>query len=240
MTSKAQTSLFTEDKSTSSPEGSPASPTQQQENDLERKMTATSGRKCLEQYEKFSRPTLWQRTFAASLIGTGAWFSTRCRLIWKLKATRSHRFYFQLVPSTLPTGGIESGLLPTITTETGRKTDFKQGGKSMFTGLIEQGLLPTPRSPTNNGIGYAKNSKKGQKESGRFTETRVPNDWQDFPTQPPVCSRNDGLSPELSGITVSKHRTESIKAYGNAIVPQIAYEIFKAIYETHRGATRLK
>jgi DNA (cytosine-5)-methyltransferase 1 len=51
--------------------------------------------------------------------------------------------------------------------------------------------------------------------------------WQNFPTQPPVCSGNDGLSPELDGITFSKWRTESIKAYGNAIVPQIAYQIFR-------------
>jgi hypothetical protein len=53
--------------------------------------------------------------------------------------------------------------------------------------------------------------------------------WENFPTQPPVCGRNDGLSPELVGITVSKHRNESIKAYGNAIVPQVAFQIFKAI-----------
>lgn len=50
-----------------------------------------------------------------------------------------------------------------------------------------------------------------------------------FPTQSPVCSRNDGISAGLFGITVSKHRKESIKAYGNAIVPQVAYQIFKAI-----------
>jgi DNA (cytosine-5)-methyltransferase 1 len=33
----------------------------------------------------------------------------------------------------------------------------------------------------------------------------------------------------LDGITFSKWRNESIKAYGNAIVPQVAYEIFKTI-----------
>jgi len=54
-------------------------------------------------------------------------------------------------------------------------------------------------------------------------------DWRGFPTQPPVCSGNDGLSPKLAGITISRHRRESIKAYGNAIVPQVAYQIFKAI-----------
>jgi len=52
-----------------------------------------------------------------------------------------------------------------------------------------------------------------------------------FPTQSPVCSRDDGLSMRLDGITFSKWRVESIKAYGNAIVPQVAYQIFKAIEE---------
>ena len=55
--------------------------------------------------------------------------------------------------------------------------------------------------------------------------------WQNFPTQSPVCSRNDGLSSRLVGITFSKHREKSIGAYGNAIVPQVAYQIFKAIQE---------
>ena len=58
--------------------------------------------------------------------------------------------------------------------------------------------------------------------------------WQNFPTQPPVCGGNDGLSRELDGITFSKWRNESIKAYGNAIVPQVALQIFKAIQETDR------
>ena len=62
--------------------------------------------------------------------------------------------------------------------------------------------------------------------------------WDNFPTQPPVRGRNDGISPELSGITVSKHRSESIKAYGNAIVPQVAYQIFKAIQEFENQTTK--
>jgi DNA (cytosine-5)-methyltransferase 1 len=53
--------------------------------------------------------------------------------------------------------------------------------------------------------------------------------WDDFPTQPPVRGRNDGFSPGLLGITLSKHRQESIKAYGNAVVPQVVMQIFKAI-----------
>lgn len=50
-----------------------------------------------------------------------------------------------------------------------------------------------------------------------------------WPDEPDVSWLDDGLSPELVGITVSKHRNESIKAYGNAIVPQVVYEIFKVI-----------
>jgi DNA (cytosine-5)-methyltransferase 1 len=69
----------------------------------------------------------------------------------------------------------------------------------------------------------------GQKESGRIAEKSLPIDWSNFPTQSPVCSRNDGLPSELVGITFPKHRNESIKAYGNAIVPQVVYQIFKTI-----------
>jgi len=65
------------------------------------------------------------------------------------------------------------------------------------------------------------------------TSTRnMPNrTWQNFPTQSPICGGDDGLPKELDGITFPKWRNESIKAYGNAIVPQVAFEIFKAINE---------
>ena len=54
-------------------------------------------------------------------------------------------------------------------------------------------------------------------------------DFTSFPTQSPICGGDDGIPKELDGITFSKWRNESIKAYGNAIVPQVAYEIFKVI-----------
>lgn len=59
---------------------------------------------------------------------------------------------------------------------------------------------------------------------------RIP-DWNDFPTQSLVCWRNDGISGGLDGITFPKWRNASIKAYGNAIVPQVALQIFKTINE---------
>jgi DNA (cytosine-5)-methyltransferase 1 len=70
--------------------------------------------------------------------------------------------------------------------------------------------------------------ENGNQQPSRY----IPPTWENFPTKPPLCGRDDGLPRELDNITFSKWRTESIKAYGNAIVPQIAYEIFKAIEAT--------
>lgn len=55
--------------------------------------------------------------------------------------------------------------------------------------------------------------------------------WKHFPTQSPVCRGNDGIPSDVDSLTISfpKWRQESIKAYGNAWVPQVAYEIFRAI-----------
>ena len=73
------------------------------------------------------------------------------------------------------------------------------------------------------------------KKAGNFGHIGT---WDNFPTQSPICSGDDGLPTELDGITFSKWRNESIKAYGNAIVPQVAFEIFKVIQiiaDTHEG-----
>jgi DNA (cytosine-5)-methyltransferase 1 len=59
--------------------------------------------------------------------------------------------------------------------------------------------------------------------------TKLAGRWEGFPTQSPVCGGDDGVSSGLVGITFSKWRQESIKAFGNAIVPQVALQIFKAI-----------
>lgn len=43
-------------------------------------------------------------------------------------------------------------------------------------------------------------------------------------TESPICGSNDGLS---SGLV--RNKSKQLKAYGNAIVPQVAYQIFQAI-----------
>ena len=55
--------------------------------------------------------------------------------------------------------------------------------------------------------------------------------WSVFPSVSPIHRGDDGLPFPVDDLTISfpKWRNESIKAYGNAIVPQVMYEIFRAI-----------
>jgi len=68
-----------------------------------------------------------------------------------------------------------------------------------------------------------------KKNESKYSADGRLQDWLNFPTQPPICGRDDGLPTKLDGITFPKWRNESIKGYGNAIVPDVALEIFKAI-----------
>jgi DNA (cytosine-5)-methyltransferase 1 len=106
------------------------------------------------------------------------------------------------------------------------------------TGIIGDGWEWTATDTNNNGLKAFndKESKLGQKSrtkifSRNSSESiyRRENNWENFPTQSPICGGDDGLPTELDGITFSKWRAESIKGYGNAIVPQVALELFKII-----------
>jgi len=179
-----QTSLFTEEKSTSLQADSHANRIHQQVKDLVRKTIDISGRRCLEQFERFSPGTSWEKMFMDSLIGMGDWFSTRCKLTWKMKGTKYNRLYFQLVPSTLPIEEIEFGLWPTPTSvqrdhperveklkATGAKTMMSRAaGENRPNSIIDAAmfyeLIPTPtanpsaRKLNENGKSVAKNGKR--------------------------------------------------------------------------------
>ena len=55
--------------------------------------------------------------------------------------------------------------------------------------------------------------------------------WRNFPVVSPIHRGNDGLPFNVDDLSIpfSRWRTESLKAYGNAIVPQVMYRIFEAI-----------
>jgi DNA (cytosine-5)-methyltransferase 1 len=129
--------------------------------------------------------------------------------------------------STDPTSDRRIGTGQGIEVEEGLQLRQEQSGQ--LAGRFERLRIQRDVADTT---GIRQPGKKHRETKPRWiAEKSIRNDWSNFPTQSPVCSRNDGISTELAGITFSKHRNESIKAYGNAIVPQVVYQIFKSINE---------
>jgi DNA (cytosine-5)-methyltransferase 1 len=79
------------------------------------------------------------------------------------------------------------------------------------------------RSKNNGSIGKIWQNR--DKQSSRC----ISSSWENFPTKSPLCGGDDGIPRTLDSISFPKWRNESIKAYGNAIVPQVAYQLFKTI-----------
>ena len=102
------------------------------------------------------------------------------------------------------------------------------GGKRSESTIDFASVNKESNASDSNGFGL-----RGQSDrigNSRFINKKSKgNNWQNFPTVSPICDGNDGLSDRLDSITFSKWRNESIKAGGNAIVPQVVYQIFKAI-----------
>ena len=96
--------------------------------------------------------------------------------------------------------------------------EFNQNGQTKYVSNSES-------------IGQEYALENGELEGGRFRKSSERNFWDSFPSKSPICGGDDGLPRELDNITFSKWRQESIKAYGNAIVPQVAHQIFKTIEE---------
>jgi DNA (cytosine-5)-methyltransferase 1 len=113
--------------------------------------------------------------------------------------------------------------------------DEERNGRAMQ----DNGLSYERTTSNTESIGTGGLRNESQTERSQYSDElfgikhTIPN-WDNFPTQSPICGGNDGLPTELDGITFSKWRNESIRGYGNAIVPQIALKIFESInqYET--------
>ena len=102
-------------------------------------------------------------------------------------------------------------------------------GRWPITDTSDKGLQE-PKQPGRS----AHSSQAGAGMDDR-AERSCGNRWQGFPTVSPVHRGNDGLPFDVDDLTIpfSKWRTEALKAYGNAIVPQVMYEIFRAIEQTY-------
>lgn len=82
--------------------------------------------------------------------------------------------------------------------------------------------------------GYQGEKHQKRSRSRYSRRTQWHKHWFEVATE--FCSVDDGLSVELGEFKRSKagHRNEQIKAYGNAIVPQVAYKIFQSIIYAER------
>lgn len=98
----------------------------------------------------------------------------------------------------------------------------KQSIKQKFVG---RGYNET--TTDTDGFGWIQGNGNAETE---YTTQGIPN-WKHFPTQPPVCSRIDGFPTGLVGLTFSSYRRKSIEAAGNAVVPQVVLQLFKAIQD---------
>jgi len=106
------------------------------------------------------------------------------------------------------------------------------------------------RAESGNGIKVIANSKSEglegsdrlRRESIRSKQRGEESYWENWPTQSPFCSGNDGIFSRLDACSIfnkpckprrskafPKWRNESIKCGGNAVVPQIPFQIFKTI-----------
>jgi len=130
----------------------------------------------------------------------------------------------------------------------GNKNDWRGNGEPNVTNEISE-----TRDVTNTEfirLEHCANSRQIQREktdartercqSSLSTKTNgnghKPN-WENFPTVSPICNGDDGISDRLDSITFPKWRNESIKAGGNAVVPQVVHQIFKAIQQYERIRT---
>src|SRR3990167_449095 len=142
----------------------------------EKKMTGSSGQKCLESYERLRPIGLSLKMFLAFLLSKTEWYSNKCTLTWRLRDTKQHRrCRFQLVPLMRGTDETGFGLLLTPrkttimeTQENFKKRMNKHGKRDRYKGMpnltvqiIEQ-LIPTIGK--NEGKGASSKRYRGSED----------------------------------------------------------------------------
>lgn len=259
-TSQRQILQNGEVKSMSSLEDSHANLSVSREKEGERMITVTSGRKCCELYKRYDRLGSLVRTLLESYqwyspvkeVEMGCQDSIFGENNRK-RVLLYQEYIIETICKDIEREGysVQPIIIPACAVGAPHKRDrvwfiakctdtevesIQQTGENDIHAI---GFTPDAKSEQSQWSKFEQpqNSTKEQTEFGRrscenYSEYTM-REWRDFPTQSPICRGNDGFPGKLDGITFSKWREESIKAYGNAIVPQVAYEIFKAIQETY-------
>ena len=119
------------------------------------------------------------------------------------------------------------------------QSELADGAESLSNGrewnvadTISEGLERKDQSRSDKGGKWMQIWRDATGNNSKDAGDMLPEErWKGFPTISPVHRGNDGLPFDVDNLTISfsKWRTESLKAYGNAIVPQVIYQIMKVI-----------
>jgi hypothetical protein len=128
-------------------------------------MIVTSGMKLLELLPKQNQNGLLEKMLKGLLTSTTAWYSDRCKLIWKKKVSKSNVLLYQLQASVHGIREKEFGLLPTPTQDSAseRTKKYKQGGTPL---TVAVKMFPTPTVDCEEGGEQSKRVE--QTKSGGF------------------------------------------------------------------------
>ena len=122
-----------------------------------------------------------------------------------------------------------------IASESGKREDIRDGTNATDSNAPDstaKGLQQRGEARSTTSSGSAR--RRGLANDGSWNEN-----WLEVATR--LCRVDDGLSSRLARlpdgrkISYSKWRQEALKGLGNAWVPQVAEEIFKAIKQTHES-----
>jgi len=106
----------------------------------------------------------------------------------------------------------------------------KENSKNITKTIFRHALQIRLQRSIQTGINDFKRWNKQRRKTSKYIPSIGDGlQFQNFPTQSPVCGGNDGIPTELDNLTIPKWRKQSLMAYGNAIVPQVAYQIFQSI-----------
>ena len=146
------------------------------------RMTAGSGEKLYESYERQTQHGPCLRMLTGLLLYRTAWRSNQSYLTWKPRVTKHNRLLFRLVVSAPRTGGTGSPFLPTVTATVGTHGGPNQRDSSGRPGLQMAAMMWQTPSAEDAGRNGSAEGWMDYQDHGRTTQCRLRNQVQMWPT----------------------------------------------------------